>query len=144
MVSICPGFVDTGLVPKGPVGRFIGKLFYPADAAILAPLHAALAPDSEFSGTCNFLTNFYNFWCASIVGTVIYEIFSLIRLRSLFVGLIGVPWVIAAQHITYGVHRTPCMRVVGDEALTSSFYAWSRRAVQPFAKAQSAKAQGKK
>jgi hypothetical protein len=123
------------MVPKGPIGRVLSKMFYPADAAILAPLHAALAPDSEFPGPCNFLTNFYNFWCATYLGTMIYEVLSFLQLRSLFVGLVGIPWVIAAQHLTYGVHHTPCSRVVGDGALTSALYDWSRRAVRPFSRA---------
>ena len=128
---MCPGFVNTGMVPDGPMGKFLAPRFYPVEAGAYVPLYAALAPDNELKGG-EFLTNFYNYWSSSVLGSIVYRLCSLLGLRSYFIGLIGIPWIIAFQHTSYGVHRTPVSEVASDSALATEFMAWSEKVTKEF------------
>lgn len=131
MVAVCPGFVNTGMVPDGPLGRFLAPRFYPVEAGAYVPLYAALAPDKEIKGG-EFLTNFHNGISSSLLGKAVYKLSMLVGLRSYFVGLVGIPWIIAFQHTSYGIHRTPVSDVAEDEALAQSLQQWCAQTVRSY------------
>lgn len=131
VVSVCPGFVNTGMVPKGPMGRFLALRFYPVEAGAYAPLYAALAPDEDIKNG-EFITNFRNGWSSSVLGRLVYKLCALIGLRSFLIGFVGIPWIIAFQHTSYGIHRTPVSEVADDMALATRFRAWCVKTIQPF------------
>ena len=131
VLAVCPGFVATGMVPNGPLGSFLAKRFYPVDAAVYTPLYTLLCPDSDISSG-EFLTNFYNGISSSFLGKSIYNFFTLIGMRSYFVGVLGIPWVITFQHTSFGVHRTPVSDAASDDHLAQGFVKWCTQAVQEY------------
>ncbi len=119
------------MVPDTPLGHVVEKCFYPAEAAIYAPLYALLESDSVKGG--DYITNFHNSFSSSIVGRLIYRLMCSLGLRSWFVGVVGVPWVIATQHISYGIYHTPVSDIVsGQDALSKAFVTWSEKATAAF------------
>lgn len=129
IISVCPGFTATGMLPNNPVGNILRKIFFPVEAASYTPMHCLFSNDITGGA---FMTNFHNFWTNSIVGIFIFKLCVALGLRSLFFGALAVPWVIAFQNSSYGVHKcTPDDAVVNDK-LTSDMFHWSRAEVKKY------------
>lgn len=52
-LSVCPGWVATDILPKGPIGKGIHALSYTETAGTLAILHAVTTPELESDYFCN-------------------------------------------------------------------------------------------
>ena len=122
------------MVPQDTlIGAFLAKRFYTPEAAAYSALYAALSPDVGVSGGNCMITNFSNFWTDSPVGDFIFRMACFVGLRSALVGIVGVPWVIATQHITYGIHFTnPSDVLRTDNGIAARLVSWSRSAVSSY------------
>lgn len=117
------------MVPKGPVGKFLKRVFYPVEPSVLAPLMCLFDENLE-GGT--FITNFFNYWTDNYLGNLIREFFNFIGLRAFFVTFIAVPWIIAFQNSSYGIHNAKMDSSVQNNDLTRKLYEWSKKEIQPY------------
>ena len=78
------------------------------------------------------MTNFHNFWRDSIVGMFIFKAMIALRLREVLLSF-AIPWVIAFQSSSYGLHAATPDEAVLDDSLSQQLYRWSKQAVQPYA-----------
>ena len=67
-----------------------------------------------------------------MIGRLWFSVSCAIGMRVPFTGFVAVPWVIAFQNSSYGVHRTTPSVAAQDEELASALVTWTRREVQPF------------
>mmetsp|Transcript_18283 Transcript_18283/g.26691 ORF Transcript_18283/g.26691 Transcript_18283/m.26691 type:complete len:289 (+) Transcript_18283:416-1282(+) len=133
VVSVCPGFVGSNMVPKGPIGKFLAARFFSCEASVLCVMHA-LFSESILGG--EFITNFYDFWTDSLLGRTIFDLAVLCGLRSIFMASIAVPWVMTFQHCTYGVHTSTPSSAARDENLAECLYAWSMKQIETYRHSQ--------
>mmetsp|Transcript_16388 Transcript_16388/g.27407 ORF Transcript_16388/g.27407 Transcript_16388/m.27407 type:complete len:405 (-) Transcript_16388:619-1833(-) len=121
VVSVCPGFVNTAMVPDRPISRFISRFFFSSEAATLAPLAALLDPTLQGG---EWLTNFAMMWTGSLLPYLVFRLCSLVGLRDFFMGIIASPEVILFQNYSYGVHQSHSSPEAQDRNLSGQFYNW--------------------
>jgi hypothetical protein len=116
------------MVPNGPIGKILKLIFYPTEVAVYAPLYCLLSRDARGG---SFMTNFHNFWRDSMIGALIFRVLITLRLRELLLSL-AIPWVIAFQSSSYGIHAATPDYALQDNTLSQELYRWSKQAVQPY------------
>jgi hypothetical protein len=129
VVSVCPGFVNSGMVPDRPVARFVSRFFFSCRAATLAPVTALLDPSLQGG---EWLTNFRMFWTANPLAFAYMTLMAKVGLRDLFVGSVATPEVVLFQNCSYGVHRSTTSSEARDRSLSGAFYAWCLQATTKY------------
>ncbi len=117
------------MVPNGPIGQVLKRVFFPVEPAVLAPLTCLLQEDLVGG---SFITNFHNFWTDSFLGNIIRQFFTILGLNVIFVSMIGVPWIIAFQNSSYGVHKANVDTHIHNDSLTRRLYEWTKKEVKPY------------
>lgn len=124
MVSLCPGFVSTNMLPDGVVGKFIKSMSFPPRAGILAPMAAIIDPNLKGG---EFLTNFYNVWTDATWSKLWFGFFTTIGLRSEMVDFLAL-WVLMFEGSSYGYHiNTGRSAESKDEVLARQLYDWTEQ-----------------
>jgi hypothetical protein len=116
------------MVPDGPLGQILKRIFFPVEPAVLSPL-ACLFYEELKGGT--FVTNFYNFWSDNLLGGFIRRTLNSLSLRTVLVPLI-ISWVIAFQNSSYGVHQGTTDTFIHDDHLTRRFHEWSKKEIAKY------------
>jgi hypothetical protein len=121
VVSVCPGFVNSSMVPDRPVARFISRFFFSCRAAALAPVTALLDPTLKGG---EWLTNFRMVWTDNSIAFAFMTTMAALGLRDIFVGSAATPQVVLFQNCSYGVHNSCTSAEARDKTLSGAFYAW--------------------
>lgn len=121
VISVCPGFVNTAMVPDRPIARFISRFFFSSEAATLAPLAAMLDPAVRGG---EWLTNFSVVWTASMIPSLFFRLCVFLGLRDFFVGSVATPEVVLFQNSSYGVNYSRTSVEAQDKSLSGQFYSW--------------------
>lgn len=116
------------MVPDGPFGKILRRVFFPVEPAVLSPL-ACLFYENLKGGT--FITNFYNFWSDNPLGNFIRTTLNSLSLRTVLIPLI-ISWVIAFQNSSYGVHQGTMDSFLHNDDLTRRFHEWSKKEVEKY------------
>lgn len=131
VVSVCPGFVNSGMVPDRPIARFVSRFFFSCRAATLAPVSALLDPALRGG---EWVTNFHVLWThpAHPLFRGLSSAMIALGLRDLWVSLLATPQVVLFQHASYGVHVSHCSREAKDRGLSGAFYDWCLQATRKY------------
>ncbi|CAE7701127.1 unnamed protein product, partial [Symbiodinium microadriaticum] len=129
ILCTCPGFTATNMLPKTLLGNILKKLFFPVECATYAPLSALLSPEAQGG---EFRTNFFVFWTDHFFGRLWFDISCAIGMRVPFAGFVAVPWVIAFQNSSYGVHITTPGSAARNETAARELLQWSRQEVKTY------------
>lgn len=121
VVSVCPGFVKSAMVPKGPIAQFISRFFFSCRAAVLTPMHALF--DQSLRGG-EWLTNFSMIWTSNSFAFFLMSVFVKLGFRDIFVASIATPQVVLFQNCSYGVHNSIMSNEAKNDELIKLFYAW--------------------
>lgn len=119
-VSVCPGWVNTGILPNNVGGRVVGLLAFRVEEGILSTVFGLF--DSSLQGG-EFLGNSENFWAKQT---------SLISFATTY-GLKGplcsalAAWLLLFQKFSYGkMHVEPSSPDSLNDDLAKSLYDWSK------------------
>ena len=126
VVSVCPGFVNSAMVPDRPIARFISRFFFSCRAATLAPITALLDPALQGG---EWVTNFQVLWThpAHPLFRGMASLLMSLGLRDLWISLLATPQVVLFQNASYGAHCSTSSREARDSGLSSPFYEWCLR-----------------
>ena len=126
IVSVCPGWVDTGILPNNAAGKVVGKLAFSVQEGILSAMCGLF--DSSLKGG-EFLGNsVYYLSRQQYLMDFIYR-YNLTRQLS---GLMGF-WLLLAQKHSYGkCYIEPSSPYSLDENLAKVLYDWSKEEVAPY------------
>lgn len=128
ILSVCPGWVNTGILSDNPLGSIVRSLAFSVEAGILSLMFATFSDsmqNGEFVTNMNILP-FLNLspevehvWVDALLSTA-----TTLHVRYLTVNtLAGV--LLLFQKMSYGVHVMPSSEVSRDPKLASSLYEWS-------------------
>ena len=100
VVSVCPGFVNSAMVPDRPIARFISRFFFSCRAATLAPITALLDPALQGG---EWVTNFQVLWThpAHPLFRGMASLLMSLGLRDLWISLLATPQVVLFQNASY-------------------------------------------
>jgi NAD(P)-dependent dehydrogenase (short-subunit alcohol dehydrogenase family) len=121
IVSVCPGWVKTGMIPVGPIGQIIFRFAFPQKAAILTPCMAMIEP--SLAGG-EFLTNYIMPLTQGKLGRMTLNAFTKVGLRDLFTGVLAIAIAIFESN-SYGFHKS----IPSDESMNKKaakeLYDWT-------------------
>ena len=123
MVSVCPGWVDTGILPNNVAGRMVGMLAFSVQEGILSTMCGLF--NSDLKGG-EYLGNsvFYLARQKSLM-EIVYNW----KLTSQLSGIMAA-WLLFAQRYSYGnCNVEPSSPDSLDEGLAAVFYDWSKAEV---------------
>ena len=127
-VSICPGWVDTGIIPDNFGGRFVASLAFNVNEGILSTLYGLFNPALQGG---EFLGNSYNIWARQ---PRLFVVSSHLGLTSQ-IGALCAGWILLFQKMTYGkCHVEPSSADSLKEGLAKDLYDWSVSEVSAFSK----------
>ena len=131
VVSVCPGWVATNIIPTNLAGRFISLLSYTSTAGALTALHG-IVDDSIPSGS--HLTNYFSAWTEPPLSYFLPRLLDVLGIRQSkpVFGFFAL-WVIFTQGVTYGLHISSPSPQARDSRLGSLLYQWSMKAVEQYA-----------
>jgi NAD(P)-dependent dehydrogenase (short-subunit alcohol dehydrogenase family) len=122
IVSVCPGWVGTNILPPGPAGNFIRNNAFSTRASILAPMCAML--DSSLQGG-EFVVNYqipltqHSYW-----SPLMFRVVTFLGVRDMFTDILAVV-ALLQQSKTYGCHVQQSSAESNDEHLARSLYDWT-------------------
>lgn len=125
-VSICPGWVDTGMLPANLGGKFVGKLAFQVEEGILSTICGLF--DSSLKGG-EFVGNSYNIWARQPFLFVAAE---QLRLKGPICSFIAM-YLLFFQKLSYG----QCYVEISspdsmDENLSKALYDWSKSEIAQY------------
>ena len=125
-VSICPGWVNTAMLPNNIAGRFVGYFAYRVEEGILSAMCGLFG--SDLAGG-EFLGNSKNIWASYTTLFAYAEKFGVKRvLCTVFAG-----WLLLFQKMSYGQrHVEPSSPDTLNEELASALYDWSLAEVSAY------------
>eukprot|EP00605_Chrysophyceae_sp_TOSAG23-4_P001413 GSChrysophyteH1.ASY1.ANO1.1539.1 assembled CDS len=119
--SVCPAWVNTGILPENIGGHFVGKYAFTPKAASLIPIGAVVKP--ELNGG-EFVAIFQN-WIASRSWS--HSLFNKITswgIRDAACNALSM-FILATQGKTYGVHIQRSSPEFDDDAISKNLFDWS-------------------
>jgi NAD(P)-dependent dehydrogenase (short-subunit alcohol dehydrogenase family) len=126
--AVCPGWVDTGILPNDIGGRIVAKLAFKVEEGILSTMHALFS--SNLQGG-EFIGNSLNYWGSS----------KTLMIYSKKLGVTGpvgdflAMWLLIFQKMTYGeMYVGPSSLESLDEELSKTLYDWSKAEVSSYLK----------
>lgn len=131
VLSICPGFVATDMVPDRPVAKLIAKFFFSREAAVYAPVYGCVSKDVRGG---EWVTNFRMIWTRSRVLNAIFNAFCAIGLRDFIIGVVATPEVILFQHETYGIHKSKTSKESHNDEIRTKFIDWCDQEIASYKK----------
>lgn len=127
-VSICPGWVDTGIIPDNIGGRFVASLAFKVNEGVLSTMCGLF--NSGLQGG-EFLGNSVNIWARQ---PKLFVVASSLGLRNLL-GAICAGWILLFQKMTYGKCLVePSSEESLKEGLAKELYDWSISEVSAYLK----------
>ena len=127
-VSICPGWVDTGIIPDNIGGRFVASLAFKVNEGVLSTLCGLF--NSGLQGG-EFLGNSVNIWARQ---PKLFVVASSLGLRNQL-GALCAGWILLFQKMTYGKCLVePSSAESLKEGLAKELYDWSVSEVSAYLK----------
>ena len=121
IISVCPGWVKTNMIPVGPIGQIIFRFAFPARAAILTPIMAIIDPSLQGG---EFVTNYQMPLAQGRLGRMILAAFTKVGLRDIFTGVLAFAIALFESN-SFGFHRQLPSEESLDEKLGQQLYDWS-------------------
>jgi NAD(P)-dependent dehydrogenase (short-subunit alcohol dehydrogenase family) len=131
-VSVCPGWVATEILPKGPLGKIIRALSYTESAGTLAILYAVTAPDL---GNADYICNGFLLPVPAFLAAPLLDVLGSLGLRDVF-GDMFVLGNLFVQRLVYG-RQLDCSTSseASDPTLMEGLFDWSASFVHMYVKA---------
>lgn len=126
IISVCPGWVETGILPNDMAGYVVGKLAFQVEEGMLSAMFALF--DSKLKGG-EFLGNSENFWSrkASLIKFV-----DRMGFKKHFCDILAM-WILIFQKSSYGIrHVEPSSPESLDTELAKALYDWSKEEVKTY------------
>lgn len=120
-VALCPGWVRTGMIPKGAVGAFLNRFNFTVRCGTLVMLSTMF--DDKLKGgewTTNYILPFMN----TEPGLAILKIITLLGLRMAFTDLFALILVLVETR-NYGYHIQRTSAEGDDKELAKDLYDWT-------------------
>ena len=126
--SICPGWVDTGILPNNFGGRLVAKLAFNVNEGVLSTLCALF--NTNLRGG-EFLGNSVNVWARQ---PRLFVVAAYLGLTSQ-IGALCAGWILLFQKMTYGKCLVePSSADSMNEGLAKDLYDWSKSEVSAYLK----------
>lgn len=126
--SICPGWVNTNILPKNALGEFISHRAYSPSAGSLSAVTTIF--DTSLKGG-EFVSNSKNFWTNQSWSHGFLRLLTRWGIRDWVVDLLGV-WILLFQSSTYGRRIEQSSPESYELPLAASLFDWSQSAVQKY------------
>lgn len=120
-VALCPGWVRTGMIPKGMIGAFLNRFNFTIRCGTLVMLSTMF--DDKLKGgewTTNYLLPFMN----TDVGLLLLKFITMIGLRSTFTDLFAL-YLVIGESRNYGYHIQRTSEEGDDKQLAKELYDWT-------------------
>lgn len=120
-VALCPGWVRTGMIPKGAVGAFLNRFNFTVRCGTLVMLSTLF--DDKLKGgewTTNYILPFMN----TEPGLFILKIITMLGLRMAFTDLFALILVLVETR-NYGYHTQRTSAEGDDKELAKGLYDWT-------------------
>ena len=125
-VSICPGWVNTAMLPNNIGGRFVGCFAYRVEEGILSTMCGLFG--SDLSGG-EFLGNSKNIWASQ---TSLFSFAERLGVKRVLCTVFAM-WLLLFQKMSYGKrHIEPSSPDSLNEELGSALYDWSLAEVSAY------------
>jgi NAD(P)-dependent dehydrogenase (short-subunit alcohol dehydrogenase family) len=125
-VAVCPGWVDTGMLPENLGGKFVGRLAFQVEEGILSTICGLF--DSSLKGG-EFLGNSFNIWARQ---PFLFVAADQLRIKGPICSFIAM-YLLFFQKVSYG----KCYVEVSspdsmDENLSKALYDWSKAEIAQY------------
>lgn len=126
--SVCPGWVDTGILPNDIGGRIVAKLAFKVEEGILSTMFALFS--SNLQGG-EFVGNSVNYWGSN---KMLMRMSNTLGIKEQVGGCLA-GWLLLFQKMTYGeMYVGPSSAESLDENLSKTLYDWSKEEISTYLK----------
>ena len=134
--SVCPAWVNTGILPNNAGGAFVSRHAFTPKAASVITIGAALRND--FKGG-EFVAIFRNWFTTQPWSHAMFTKLTLWGVRDAACNALSM-FILASQGKSYGIHVQPSSPEADDAELARSLFDWSDSAVTKFVESEAAAA----
>jgi len=128
-VSLCPGWVNTGILPDNAGGRFVASMAFSTKAASIGALGGLFS--NKIQGG-EFVSDFHNVLTGQSWSDGAFAFVTKHKLRSMVVHVLSMV-VLFMQGVTYGFHIEVPSAEARNASLARGLYDWSDAATAEYA-----------
>jgi NAD(P)-dependent dehydrogenase (short-subunit alcohol dehydrogenase family) len=121
IISLCPGWVRTGMIPHGMIGHFLNSFNFLPKCGILTPLCTIIDPDLK-SG--EFCANYIVPIMTRPFGPLILKLVDLLGIRLLFTDILAM-FLVLLEARSYGYHKYKSSPDSYNQKIADDLHQWS-------------------
>ncbi len=126
--SVCPGWVNTGILPEDSGGKFVGSHAFTPKAATLVTIGAALS--NNFKGG-EFVAVFQNLITTQPWAHFLFDKLTKLGIRDPACNALSM-FILASQGANYGLYAQPSSPEADDVQLANNLFDWSDKVSTDF------------